>query len=245
MYCVAEPPERYSSSEKSLTASVSAPDPVPLPMQPSTAGAGTDIELVEALRRGDEAAFGRIVDEWSPTMLRIARCYVRSDASAEDVVQEAWLAALKGLHGFEGRSSLRTWALRIVANIARTLAAREGRSSPFAIAGPSAPSVPGQRFQGPDGPHPGAWREAPSAWPPVPESEVLASEAYDVVRQAVLTLPEAQRTVIALRDLDGLSSEEVCDILGITAGHQRVLLHRARATVRATVEPYFARKGRS
>ncbi|HET9059600.1 MAG TPA: sigma-70 family RNA polymerase sigma factor [Acidimicrobiales bacterium] len=219
-------------------------DPVPSPVRPP-ALSGPDIELVNALRRGDTAAFGRIVDEWSPTMLRVARYYVRSDASAEDVVQEAWVAALKGLQGFEGRSSLRTWALRIVANIARTLAIKEGRSSSLADPGPGGPAVARQRFQGPGEPHPGSWREAPAPWPSLPESQVLASEAYEVVREAVGTLPEAQRTVITLRDLDGLSSEEVCDVLGITAGHQRVLLHRARATVRTRVEPYFAARSRS
>lgn len=208
---------------------------------PPPAAAGSDQALVDDLRGGDEAAFATVVDQWSPAMLRLARCYVRSDASAEDVVQEAWLAALRGLDRFEGRSRLRTWVLHIVANIARTAGEKEHRSTPFppeALTG--GPTVPAGRFHGPGEPAPGSWRTGPAPWQNLPEGALLSSEAYGVLRQAVAELPDAQRTVIAMRDLDGLDAEEVCQVLGLSAGNQRVLLHRARASVRAKVEPYFA-----
>lgn len=173
-------------------------------------------------------------------MLRLARCYVQSDASAEDVVQEAWLAALRGLDGFEGRSRLRTWVLRIVANIAKSWGEREHRVSPFSSAAfGEGPTVDPERFGSPGEPNAGAWRALPLSWPALPEGELLSAEAQDIVREAVAGLPEAQRAVIELRDINGYEASEVCEALGLTPGNQRVLLHRARASVRQRVEHYF------
>lgn len=199
-----------------------------------------DKGLVEALLEGDQDTFARIVDAWSPGMLHLARCYVSTDSAAEDVVQEAWLGALRGLANFEGRSQLRTWVLRIVANIAKTWGQREYRALPFASALPTGPTVAPDRFQPPGATGAGAWRTPPQPWPSLPEEELLTTEACQVLRQAMADLPEGQRAVIELRDLDGYEASEVCEALGLTPGNQRVLLHRARAAVRASVEPYFA-----
>lgn len=201
-----------------------------------------DRGLVDALLGGDQDTFVRIVDAWSPGMLRLARCYVSTDSAAEDVVQEAWLGALRGLANFEGRSRLRTWVLRIVANIAKSWGQREYRAIPFTSASPpTAPTVEPSRFQPPGAPGAGGWRTPPQPWPSLPEDEILTIEARQVLRQAMADLPEGQRAVIELRDLDGYEASEVCEALGLTPGNQRVLLHRARASVRASVEPYFAR----
>ncbi|HTW06752.1 MAG TPA: sigma-70 family RNA polymerase sigma factor [Acidimicrobiales bacterium] len=200
-----------------------------------------DRELVDALLSGDEETFARVVDAWSPSMLRLARYYVGSDSAAEDVVQEAWLGALRGLSNFEGRSRLRTWVLHIVANIAKTASQRQHRAVPFAADQlPLGPTVAPSRFRGPAEAEAGTWRSPPAAWPLLPEDQLLSNEACQVVRQAVAALPESQRAVIELRDLDGYEPDEVCEALGLTPGNQRVLLHRARASVRASVENYFS-----
>jgi RNA polymerase sigma-70 factor (ECF subfamily) len=209
---------------------------------PSPQDEGGDKGLVEALLEGDQDSFARIVDAWSPGMLHLARCYVSTDSAAEDVVQEAWLGALRGLANFEGRSQLRTWVLRIVANIAKTWGQREYKAVPFASAPfPTGPTVAPDRFQPPGVPGAGAWSTPPQPWPSLPEDELLTTEARQVLRRAMADLPEGQRAVIELRDLDGYEASEVCEALGLTPGNQRVLLHRARAAVRARVEPYFAR----
>ncbi len=216
-------------------------------MMPSATDEEFDAALLEALRRGDEKAFAWVIDAWSPGMLRLARCYVPTDALAEDVVQEAWLGALRGFDGFEGRSRLRTWVLRIVANIAKSWGEREHRVTPFSSASfGEGPTVGAERFNPPGEPKAGAWRALPASWPALPEGELLSAEALAVVRQALADLPDAQRAVIALRDLDGYGSSEVCEALGLTEGNQRVLLHRARAAVRQRTESYFSdRQGRA
>jgi RNA polymerase sigma-70 factor, ECF subfamily len=176
-------------------------------------------------------------------MLAVARGYVRGTAVAEEVVQEAWLGVLRGLDRFEERSSLKTWILRIVANTAMTRGVREARSVPFSALGDGddEPAVDPDRFQGPDGSYPGHWAAgaAPSDWTQLPEDVLSARETFAVVTAAVAELPEAQRTVIALRDIHGYSSEEVCEALDVTAGNQRVLLHRARSHVRAALERHL------
>jgi RNA polymerase sigma-70 factor (ECF subfamily) len=197
--------------------------------------------LIARLRDGDEAAFEALVADLYPSMLAVARGYVRSRAVAEEVVQEAWLGVLKGLERFEARSSLRTWVLRIVANIARTRAVREGRSVPmssFEVEGDE-PAVGPERFRGPDDPFPGHWRSYPTDWRRLPEERLTSLETLEVVRAAIEELPEAQRLVITMRDLAGASSEEVCEALDVTMGNQRVLLHRARARVREALERHF------
>jgi RNA polymerase sigma-70 factor, ECF subfamily len=209
-------------------------------MLPPTPDEEFDLPLLAALRKGDEQAFAQIIDQWSPGMLRLARCYVPTDALAEDVVQEAWIAALRGLDGFEGRSRLRTWVSRIVTNIAKSWGEREHRVTPFSSASfAEGATVDPERFNAPGEPNAGAWRALPPAWPALPEGEVLTAEAYQVVRRAIDDLPEAQRAVIALRDLDGYDAPEVCEALGLSSGNQRVLLHRARASVRQRIESYF------
>jgi RNA polymerase sigma-70 factor (ECF subfamily) len=199
-----------------------------------------DDALIKSLRAGDKQTFARVIDEWSPGMLRVARCYVSSEASAEDVVQEAWLGALRGLDNFEGRSRLKTWVLRIVVNTAKTWGERERRAGPLYSPGVGAgPTVDPRRFKDREDADAGAWRSPPPSWPALPEGEALTAEAYAVVAAALAALPRSQRAVIALRDLDGYDASEVCEALGITAANQRVLLHRARAAVRQRVESYF------
>ena len=200
-------------------------------------------ELLDRLRRGDEAEFARVLQRWSPAMLRVAACYVRGPAAAEDVVQETWLAVLAGLARFEGRSSLRTWTFAILVKRARTYAVREGRTLPMSEldGGEAGPTVDPARFQGPDGRFPGGWTSAgaPRQWPTQPENAALAAEIRAEVAAALAVLPARQREVVTLRDVAGLSSDEACDLLGVSPPNQRVLLHRARARLRSALEEYY------
>jgi RNA polymerase sigma-70 factor (ECF subfamily) len=201
-----------------------------------------DHELVQRLRDGDESAFAELIDRYGATMLRVAQMYVRDPATAEEVVQETWLAVLNGIDRFEERSSLKTWLFRILTNRAKTRGQRDGRMVPFSsLAGANVeadePSVDPDRFLGPDSPHPGAWAAPPVGWP---EDKLLERETLGVIEMAIEKLPEAQRDVILLRDVDGWEPMEVSDILGITDGNQRVLLHRARSKVRAALEEYLS-----
>jgi RNA polymerase sigma-70 factor, ECF subfamily len=174
-------------------------------------------------------------------MLAVARSYVKTQAVAEEVVQEAWVGVLKGLDRFEGRSSLKTWILSIVANTAKTRGVREARITPFSSLAPEGeePSVDPERFRGPDGAFPGHWNGYPGNWSALPEDRLLGRETIDVALRAIEQLPEAQRTVITLRDVQGCSSEEVCDALELSEGNQRVLLHRARSRVRVALERHL------
>lgn len=196
-----------------------------------------DLEMAAALMGGDTQLFAELVDAWSPTMLRIARGHVANQQAAEDVVQEAWIAALRGLPGFQGRSSLRTWICGIVLNLARRYGSREHRLVP--VADPTGPTVSPDRFHGPDGRFPGGWKEFPAEWPS-PEDTVVGAEIRTVIVGALGKLPERQRLVIELRDVQGYEGQEVAELLDITVGNQRVLLHRARASVRRDLEDYFA-----
>jgi RNA polymerase sigma-70 factor (ECF subfamily) len=203
-----------------------------------------DAELVGRLRDGDGAAFASVLDEWSPGMLRLARSFVSTPESAAEVVQDTWLAVLGALDRFEGRSSLRTWVYRILVNTAKRRAAREQRFVPMSSIGPAdtGPTVDPDRFQGPDEPYPGHWRALPAPWPelaPSPEQRTLDAELQARLEDALAGLPERQRAVITLRDVQGRPAEEVCAILDITPANQRVLLHRARAHVRARLEVYL------
>ncbi len=201
-----------------------------------------DAALVAALRRGDEAAFVEVVTEHQASLKRVARMYVSSDAVADEVVQETWLAVVKGLPRFEGRSSLKTWIFHILANQAKTRGEREGRSLPFAAlaGGPDegAPSVDPDRFR-PDGDAwPGHWAVPPCPWED-PARRLGSLEARTLLRAAIDELPPVQQAVIALRDVEGVTAEEVCDLLDLTAGNQRVILHRARSRVRSALERYM------
>jgi len=215
------------------------------PLTPQAA----DEPLVLLLRSGDPDAFASVVDGWSPTMLRVARSFVSTQASAEEVVQETWLAVVRGLDGFEGRSSLRTWVFRILANLARTRGVRESRTIPWSSvpAAGGEPTVDPDRFRGPDDRWPGHWTDggAPAPWGPSPEASVLAGEVRTRVLSAIELLPQQQRTVVTLRDVHGLGSDEVCAALGISAGNQRVLLHRGRARLRSALEDFYRRGGTS
>lgn len=207
-----------------------------------------DLELVERLRSGDEAAFMALVERYQPTMLRIARMYVSTRAVAEEVVQDAWLGVLRGLDGFEGRSSLRTWIFRILVNIAKTRGKREARSVPFSsVWAPGDEADPGldpNRFLAADDPtSPGHWATPPASWEATPEDRLLSHETLARIGKAIEELPTNQREVIRLRDVLGWTSDEVCNALDITDTNQRVLLHRARTKVRRALEGYLAPEG--
>jgi RNA polymerase sigma-70 factor (ECF subfamily) len=205
---------------------------------------GDDQRLLAALRRGDETAFAELVDSHSSALLRVARIYVGSQSVAEEVVQETWLGVLRGLDRFEGRSSLKTWIFKILANIATTRAIRERRTLPFSALAETepdgtVPSVEPDRFLGADHDRwPHHWALGPTRWAN-PEESLLTGEARHRLLDAVRVLPPAQRTVITLRDIEGWPAHEVCDALGVSEGNQRVLLHRARSKVRSALEAYF------
>lgn len=196
-------------------------------------------ELVVALRAGDEAAFAAVIENWSPGMLRTARCFVADLHTAEDVVQEAWLAVLSGLDRFERRSTLRTWAYQILINIAKARGRRDARTVPASSLADDGPTVDPARFYGAGEPYAGHWRTPPAPWR-APEDSALDSETRSQIEAALDRLPQRQKAVIVLRDVEGYGADEVCRFLDISAENQRVLLHRARASVRATLAPYLA-----
>jgi RNA polymerase sigma-70 factor, ECF subfamily len=202
-----------------------------------------ETELLSRLRAGDDAVFSQLVAEWSPAMLRLARSFVSSNQSAEDAVQDAWLGVLNGLSRFEGRSSLRTWTFSILVNRAKSRGVREGRTvaSPVIADDDSdQPTVDPARFQGPGGDYPGHWTStgAPVAWHQ-PERRALGYEVIALVERVLNDLPPRQRAVVTMRDVQGLSAEEACTVLEISAENQRVLLHRGRAALRAALEQYY------
>jgi RNA polymerase sigma-70 factor (ECF subfamily) len=199
-----------------------------------------DVRLLAALRAGDEEAFAALVRRHHASMKRVARMYVSTDAVAEEVVQETWLAAIAGLERFEQRASLKTWLFHILANKAKTRGTRERRSVPFAsLAGADdRPAVPPERFQGEADPYPGHWATPPRPWED-PERRLQSLEARAFLRAAIGALPDVQQAVLTLRDVEGLEADEVCRLLDLTDGNQRVILHRARARVRGELERYF------
>jgi len=200
-----------------------------------------DAQLIEGLRAGDEAAFAALLQKYGAGMLRVAQMFAPSRAVAEEVVQEAWVGVLKGIDRFEGRSSLKTWLFRIVSNIAKTRGVREARSVPFSALADdqSDAAVAQERFLGDGERFPGHWAVPPSSWAGVPEARLLSAETMDVIRRELGRLPLTQRAVLELRDIEGLSAEEVCNALDLTETNGRVLLHRARAKVRAALEEYL------
>ena len=197
-----------------------------------------DTALLEALRKGDEQAFASLVQRYHASLLRLAMSYVATREQAEDAVAETWLGVLKGLDRFEGRSSLKTWIFRILVNRAKTKGVREQRSVPFSSLGDDAdhsePSVDQSRFA-----PAGNWSAPPDSWEGIPEERLLSTETRAVVDEAIARLPPMQRAVITLRDVHGLSAQEASEVLGLTEGNQRVLLHRARSKVRARLEEYL------
>jgi RNA polymerase sigma-70 factor (ECF subfamily) len=212
----------------------------------SVALSADDAEVLERLRAGDEDAFMALVERYSPLMLRMALGYVRSRAAAEEVVQDAWLAVLRGLDRFEGRSSLRTWIFSIVANLAKTRGQREARAVPFSSLGDDSGEgvLDPAWFQGPNDRFPGGWVTFPQSWSAVPEERLVGDETLAVVRRAIDALPPKQAAVIRMRDVLGMSSDEVRNALDISETNQRVLLHRARSKVRRAVDAYLESESR-
>jgi RNA polymerase sigma-70 factor (ECF subfamily) len=200
-----------------------------------------DANLVAQLRAGDQSAMTQLVDEWSPAMLRVARSFVSSAQSAEDVVQDAWLGMLSGLARFEGRSSLRTWTFSILVNRARTRGTREARTLPLPPLGPREALTADDWCPGPGGGRSATWSsiEAQSRWDTCPETVALSREALRQLDRALSALPPRQRTVVTMRDVCGMDAEEVCAALNISPANQRVLLHRARAVLREALAGYY------
>lgn len=192
-----------------------------------------DPALLARLRTGEESAFETLVNRYDAAMRRVARNFVRTPATADDVVQETWLAVIRGLDGFEGRSSLSTWIFRILVNRARTRASRDARSVPFsALESDDRAAVDPEAFGGD-----GRWRSAPPRLDADPEASLLSEELRSHLVEAVERLAPAQRVVVTLRDLVGLDADDVCSLLEISDGNQRVLLHRARARIRTELAP--------
>jgi RNA polymerase sigma-70 factor, ECF subfamily len=187
-----------------------------------------DIDLLRSLRAGDEGAFVTLVRRHNRSMLLIARSFVPNYAVAEEVVQDTWMAVVHGISKFEGRSSLKSWMIGILVNRARSTGAREHRCMPVAS---DQATVAASRFDE------GAW------WisPPQPftldvEDRLSAQELLQTIRSSLDTLPASQRQVVTLRDVEGLDSKEVCELLEISEGNQRILLYRARSRLRKAVE---------
>ena len=201
-----------------------------------------ELELLAALRNGDEAVFAQLVDRYIPAMLGVARGYVPTHAIAEEVVQETWIALLKGISRFEGRSSIRTWLFAVMINIAKQRGAQERRNADAEIAAFTGGTVDPARFRAADAAMwPGHWKEhqEPTAFPDTPEGSVLADELISVAQRELDKLPQRQRIVVSLRDILGFDSSEVCELLDISVANQRVLLHRGRAAVRQALENYL------
>ena len=216
----------------------------PVPSDPREAAA-EDRGLLEALRSGEEAAFATLLERYHQPLLRLATCFVKTQAVAEEVVQDTWLGVLQGLDRFEARSALKTWIFRILVNRAKTRAQREGRMASFSslataeIEAVEAAVEPG-RFQGAHEALPNHWASPPKHWGDNPEKRLLDHETLAYIQNAIATLPEAQQVVMTLRDVRQWTAAEVCDLLEISETNQRVLLHRARSRVRRALEAYLA-----
>jgi len=207
-----------------------------------TSVAKDESALIAALRAGDESAFASLVERHSAAMLRVARGYVSTQEMAEDVVQETWIGLLKGINNFEGRSSLRTWLFTVLINIAKSRGIRERRSVDAVIAAVTGGTVDAARFRPAGDPWPGHWKAdaMPSPFPETPEGSLLGNELVAVARRELDKLPDRQRSVVTLRDMYGFDSKEVSEMLEISVGNQRVLLHRGRSAVRQALETYLA-----
>ena len=199
--------------------------------------------MVRALQNGDESVFSSVMDWYSGVLLRLAMAYVPSRAVAEEVVQETWMGVLEGIHRFEGRSSFKTWLFRILTNRAKTRGTRERRYETYGLATDAADADEGPSLEESlfvtEGSSQGHWKNPPQSWEAdTPERALLSKECRSAIDDAIAGLPDTQRQVITLRDVEGVSSEDVCNILEISETNQRVLLHRARTKVRRVLEPY-------
>ncbi|MDP9353752.1 MAG: sigma-70 family RNA polymerase sigma factor [Chloroflexota bacterium] len=202
-----------------------------------------DAHLIAALQRGDEVAFAALIARHHASMVRVAALYVRDREVAEEVAQDAWVAVLRGMDQFEARSSLKTWIFRILTNRARTRGVRDQRVVPFATLQGDDPnsdrSVDPDRFFPAGHEDAGHWSSPPRSWEGAPEARLLTNETGAHIAAAIAALPEGQRTVITLRDVEGWPAAEVCHVLGLTETNQRVLLHRARSRVREALACYL------
>jgi RNA polymerase sigma-70 factor, ECF subfamily len=197
-----------------------------------------EIELVNRLRSGDEAAFTTLVNAHHGALIRLALTFVSDRGAAEEVVQDTWIGVMRGLPTFEGRASLKTWIFRILVNRARTRGARNGRF----VTVPPPPEADLDELAGRFDAA-GSWTQPPTPWADsTPEGLLLREEVLDVIKDQIERLPPAQRTVLTLRDVEGATAEEVCNVLSISETNQRVLLHRARTKVRAALERHLTRR---
>jgi RNA polymerase sigma-70 factor (ECF subfamily) len=200
----------------------------------------SDQQTVAALRAGDERTFRELFERSYPMMKRVARGYVGSDAVAEEIVQDTWMAIVTGIDRFQGRASVGTWIFSILTNQAKTHSARERRAMPFSSvpqAGADEPVVDPDRFQKDDEAWPGHWATPPRPWQR-PERRLMSLEARERLKDALKQLPDRQRVIVGLRDVEGLTAEEVCGLLDLSQENQRVLLHRGRSRLRAVLEEY-------
>lgn len=201
---------------------------------------GADLETAHSVLDGDEAAFLKLVERCHVGMMRVARVYSGNDAVAEEVVQEAWLAILKALPTYAGRSALKTWMLRIVGNVAKKRRVKEARWVPFsAFDDEDGPTMTAQQFLETSQRWAGHWATPAQTWT---DDIVMSRQTIEIAHAAIDALPPNQRDVILLHDVDGFESDEVCDALGVSGANQRVLLHRARAKVRAAIEAHVEAK---
>src|SRR6267154_5791194 len=199
--------------------------------------ADDDAGLIAALKLRDEAAFVTLVERYQGPLLRLALVYCRSLAIAEEIVQDTWLGVIQGIDRFEGRASFKTWLFQILVNRARTRAGREGRAVSLSslsdeAEAPGEPAVPPGRFRGSDDKWPHNWALPPHSWGESSDARLLAEETMELVTRAIAELSPAQQQVITLRDIEGWTAEDVCNVLLISETNQRVLLHRARSHVR-------------
>jgi len=201
-------------------------------------------QLIERLRNGDETAFARLVEQYHGSLLRLAMAHVSDRSVAEEVVQETWLGVLESLGRFEERCSLKTWIFRILTNKAKTRGVRESRHTTFSDAGaceddPDDPAVDPSRFQR-SGFWVDHWAVAPNNWDEeTPEKLLLSQEGVRFLEEAIEGLPPRLRQILVMRDVEGLTSKEVCSQLEISEANQRVLLHRSRSRVRRALERYL------
>lgn len=204
-----------------------------------------DSELVRAMCTGSEDAFCALVRRHQPSLWRLARVYTRNDGLADEVVQETWLCLLSAMESFAHRSSVKTWICGILINVARARMRKEQRTVPMSALEPGVtevddgPAVDPSRFLPEDHHWGGNWAAPPTAFPG-PETVLLTTELRRVLLEHIERLVEAQREVLVLRDVEGFSAEEVCATLGLSEANQRVLLHRARAKMRTSLERHFA-----
>lgn len=230
----------------SVLAHRQAPSPVDIDVGPAASlprVPPADSALIRQLRVGDEAAFVGLVDRYHGRLIRLAMVFVSIRSVAEEVVQETWLGVINGIGAFEGRSTLKTWIFRILCNRAKTRGVRESRSTPFSALADRGelgePTVPPERFRSI-----GTWAQAPRCWDDdTPEKLVLRKETMALLMRAIHALPSNQRAVVMLRDVEGLPSKEICDLLEISESNHRVLLHRGRSKLRLAIEEHLNGQG--